>query len=61
MELFRYATNAYGQEVLLGASWDLLWWFFGAGAAFIILHVIYMAVSGSRRTSLSDRGGGGRV
>jgi len=48
MELFRYASSVYGQPVLLGASWTLLPWFFGAGAVFIVVHAIYKAVTGSR-------------
>jgi len=31
MHLLRYATSVYGQTVLVGASWDLIWWFTGAG------------------------------
>ncbi len=34
--MFRYASDVYGQTVLVGASWDLIWWFVGAGAAFIV-------------------------
>ena len=46
MELFRYASSVYGQPVLLGASWDLLGWFVGAGFAFIVMHAVYKAFSG---------------
>jgi hypothetical protein len=46
--LFRYATNVYGQTVLVGASWDLIWWFVGAGAAFIVVHAAVKALAGSR-------------
>jgi len=48
MELFRFAGSVYGQPVLLGASWDLLVWFVGAGAAFIVVHATYKALTGSR-------------
>ena len=48
MELFRFANSVYGQPVLLGASWDLLVWFVGAGAAFIVVHATYKALTGSR-------------
>jgi Mg2+ and Co2+ transporter CorA len=41
--LFRYATSVYGQDVLLGASWDLIWWFIGAGAAIIAIHAAVKA------------------
>jgi hypothetical protein len=46
--LFRYATSVYGQEVLLGASWSLIWWFIGAGLAFIVVHAVWMALPGAR-------------
>jgi hypothetical protein len=48
MELFRFASSIYGQPVLLGASWSLLGWFVGAGAAFIVAHAAYKAFTGSR-------------
>jgi hypothetical protein len=49
LELFRYSTSIYGgSDTLIGASWDLLPWFVGAGAAFIIVHAIVMAVLGRR-------------
>lgn len=41
MEIFRVSRNAYGQETLIGVSWDLLWWFIGAALVFIAVHVIY--------------------
>jgi hypothetical protein len=48
VEFLRYASSVYGQPVLLGASWSLLPWFFGAGVGFIIVHAAYKAVTGSR-------------
>lgn len=42
MELFRVTRNAWGQEILTGISWDLLWIFVGAGLAFIVLHFLYV-------------------
>jgi hypothetical protein len=48
MPLFRYATSVYGQSVLVGASWDLIWWFVGAGAAFIVVHAAVKGLSGAR-------------
>jgi hypothetical protein len=41
MELFRVSRNVWGQEVLQGMSWDLLWVFFGAGFAIVVLHALY--------------------
>lgn len=34
--MFRYAKSVYGQDQLLGASWDLIWWFAGAALALIV-------------------------
>jgi len=45
MELLRYSRDAWGQEVLQGLSWDLLWLFFGAGVAFILIHALYVRFS----------------
>jgi hypothetical protein len=45
MEIFRYTRSVYGQEQLVGASWDLLPWFVAAGVAFIVLHAIIAALA----------------
>lgn len=58
MELFRVSRNLYGQETLVGVSWDLLWWFVGAGAAFIVAHAVWMAFRRSRARA-APKGGGG--
>ena len=34
--------DVYGQETLAGVSWDVLPWFVGAAAAFIIVHAVAM-------------------
>jgi hypothetical protein len=41
VELFRVSRDVYGREVLQGMAWDLIWVFFGLGAAFIVLHALY--------------------
>jgi len=41
MQLLRYSHDAWGQEVLEGVSFGLLWWFAGAAAAFIVAHLLY--------------------
>lgn len=49
MQLFRYSTSIYGgDDVLIGASWDLLKWFVVAGAVAIVLHAIVAAVTARR-------------
>jgi hypothetical protein len=52
--MFRYAAGVYGQTVLVGASWDLIWWFVGAGVTFIVVHAAVRALTGSR-TTMSER------
>jgi hypothetical protein len=42
MEVLRYSSNAWGQEVLEGISWDLLPLFVGVGLAVIVGHALYM-------------------
>jgi hypothetical protein len=49
MELLRYARSVWGQQTLIGASWDPLWVFVAAGAAFIVVHALYKAVAGTKR------------
>lgn len=41
MEIFRYSRNAFGQPLMEGISYDLLWVFAGLSAAVIIGHLIY--------------------
>lgn len=41
MDIFRVSRNAWGQETLIGVSWDLTWWFVGAALLFIAAHMIY--------------------
>jgi hypothetical protein len=48
MHLFRYSQGIYGDDQLVGASWDLLWWFVAAGLVFIVAHATYKAVFGTR-------------
>jgi formate dehydrogenase subunit gamma len=41
MELFRVTKNAWGQEILVGISWDLVWVFLAAAGLFVVLHALY--------------------
>ena len=49
MELLRVSRDAWGQEVLEGVSWDLLWVAIGVGAAAIIIHMTYMWLRPSKQ------------
>ena len=40
MELFRFSKNVWGQEMLLGMSWDPLWIPVAAAFTVIVLHQI---------------------
>ena len=42
MEVFRYSRNVYGQEILEGVSFDLIWIFAGFSAAVICAHLLLM-------------------
>lgn len=42
MEIFRSALNPWGQEVLIGIAWDLMWVALIAGAVFVIAHWVYV-------------------
>lgn len=44
MELFRVTHNAWGQSLLVGVAWDVLWVFMGAAAAVIVVHALYKAL-----------------
>jgi len=41
VELFRYSRNVYGQQILEGINFDLLWFFAGTSAAIIIGHLVF--------------------
>ncbi len=46
MQLFRHANSIYGgSDVIIGASYDLLAWFVAAGAAIILMHAVFKAVT----------------
>ena len=48
MSFFRHANSIYGgSDVIIGASYDLLIWFVAAGAAFILFHAVFKAVTGT--------------
>jgi hypothetical protein len=54
MNILRYGHDSYGEQVVNGASWDLLPVAFWTGVAVIAIHLVYRAFS--RRAA---RKGGG--
>ena len=41
MELWRKLANPWGQEVLIGISWDLMWAALAVGLGFVVLHSVW--------------------
>ena len=42
MDLWRRAANPWGQDVLIGVSWDLMWGAAIAAIAFVIGHALWV-------------------
>lgn len=42
MEILRTAANPWGQQILVGVAWDLIWAALFAGVAFSLGHAIYL-------------------
>lgn len=55
MELATYKQDVWGREVILGASWDLLWLVVVTAFVIIALHAVFMAVR-RRREKPSKEG-----
>ena len=53
--LFRFGTDAYGQTILLGANWDLFWWFLDASVAFLIVHAAAYPILQRRKAQVAQR------
>lgn len=62
MQLFREATNPWGQDILIGVSWTLIWAAAIAGALFMVGHAIYVWRGGDRQRGSATGGlSGGRT
>ena len=46
MDVFRTAANPWGQEVLVGIAWDLMWLAIIASALFVVGHAVWIAAKG---------------
>lgn len=57
IEWFRYATSVYGQETILGANWDLIWWFGGAGLAYILVDLLCRPFLGKKPAKAGSHDG----
>lgn len=46
MEILRRGANPWGQEVLIGIGWDLVWLAVTLSVAFVVIHSLWAAVRG---------------
>jgi cytochrome b subunit of formate dehydrogenase len=46
MEILRTGANPWGQEVLIGIGWDLVWLAVILSVAFVVIHALWVAVRG---------------
>lgn len=72
MDFIRIASNPWGQEVLLGLAWDVLWVVAALGALFVVVHAVFYkkedaggATDGAAAAALPERierhGGSARI
>lgn len=72
MDFVRIASNPWGQEVLLGLAWDVLWVVAAIGALFVVVHAVLHkkedaggAADGAATAALPERierhGGSARI
>jgi len=56
VDIIRYRNDVWGEEVILGVSWDLLW--VVAVTAFLLLaaHAIFMAALAKKKAMPSPEG-----
>ena len=61
MEFLRRAANPWGQEVLLGIAWDLMWAAVIAGVVFVVAHAVYVWRTGVENAPDVDSGSAEKV
>jgi len=64
MEFMRSASNPWGQQVLLGLAWDVLWLVAVLGAVFVVIHAVFArkgATAAGTTTAASASGVPARV
>ncbi len=55
MEFVRAARNPWGENVLLGLAWDVLWLVVAAGLIFVVVHAIFARKKEGRGAELQAR------
>jgi cytochrome b subunit of formate dehydrogenase len=53
MEFVRSASNPWGQQVLLGLAWDVLWLVAVLGALFVVVHAMFARKGAAAATTVS--------
>ena len=56
MEIVRYRRDVWGDEVILGVSWDLLWVVAVAILVLLAAHAIFMAALAKKKAKPSPEG-----
>ncbi|MGH7552263.1 MAG: cytochrome b/b6 domain-containing protein, partial [Longimicrobiales bacterium] len=61
MDFFRRASNPWGQDVLVGVAWDLMWAAVIGGVVFLVVHALLAArrrqsTVGSQQSTASHMG-----
>ena len=59
MDFVRRAANPWGEEVLLGLAWNVLWLIVGAGVLFVLGHAIFAKKGAGASGSLGSAGAAG--
>ena len=59
MEFLRRASNPWGQEVLLGIAWNLIWAAVIVGLVFVIGHALYVKLMAQPETGEANQSGNG--
>lgn len=58
MDILRTAQNPWGQDVLVGIGWDLVWLAVVASALFVVGHTVWMMVRGTKAEEPAPGGSG---
>jgi hypothetical protein len=61
VDIFRVTKSVYGQETLIGVSWQLFWWFLGAALLFVAVHLIYKWLFAPKTGANNSDDGGATV
>lgn len=56
MEIVRYKRDVWGEEVILGVAWDLLWVVAVAALLLLVAHAVVMATLAKRKAKPSPEG-----